>query len=667
MTRARKGINSVKGLFALLFLPFLVAPITAHGEDLPPELARGVMLYDYHQQNYFKALIEAPVSPQDPGLLEIDERLAFLIAESLAEFGVTNRAQSQLELLAKNKGGRIAAEAFFRLGRIQYKHGDFPGALASLKRVNGLDRKLLPHYQYYYAAANMRTEQVAKAADILQQMQEGAWAGYAYYNLAKSYQQKDSNNARSIISLRVADALSQQVKKDYLSVDEPGALADRIYMASAVLALQGGEFDKTLGFLNRIRVDSPITPTALYLHGLTYLQRNQFRQAIQSWHRAKRYPMVVPGVADAFLGIAYAYQHEGYRGRASRSYLESISVLDKEVRTLDTVINTVRKLGADAALIQESELDTLEWFLEDGIADNTPKVAYMNALINDGEVFSLVESLEELIMLEQNLSEWQSDLTVFEGMLQQRRNGFRQGNALISAVKAKNLVEKMQNRAESLEKELRQAQQNKEFIYLAKPEVQEQYAHAQRLKQNYRNYVKKGKVTGSMQEDLNLRLERVNGLLLWKASQDYLRNVADIEDDLAALQREINRYEGSISAFEKIVSDGPVRFDSLLDNVLRESVRVKDALQRCSTLRAEVDQVLTDEVIKRLEAKRTEMTRYHDIAQQALAHLYETLLIERDELEKKRAEAARKKEEEQLRLEQLNSGRESEAAQEETK
>ncbi|MCG8612813.1 MAG: hypothetical protein MI864_20055, partial [Pseudomonadales bacterium] len=144
-------------------------------------------------------------------------------------------------------------------------------------------------------------------------------------------------------------------------------------------------------------------------------------------------------------------------------------------------------------------------------------------------------------------------------------------------------------------------------------------------------------------------------------------NVADIEDDLAALQREINRYEGSISAFEKIVSDGPVRFDSLLDNVLRESVRVKDALQRCSTLRAEVDQVLTDEVIKRLEAKRTEMTRYHDIAQQALAHLYETLLIERDELEKKRAEAARKKEEEQLRLEQINSGQESEAAQEETK
>lgn len=98
-------------------------------------------------------------------------------------------------------------------------------------------------------------------------------------------------------------------------------LKNNLLVRAGYLAYQHGEFDKAISFLEKVDLDSFNTPRALYLHGLALAEKGNHRAAMQSWHRARKYPLAYPGVADAWIGMGRGYDLSGYLGQAGEAYL----------------------------------------------------------------------------------------------------------------------------------------------------------------------------------------------------------------------------------------------------------------------------------------------------------------------------------------------------------
>src|SRR5690554_7374231 len=71
-------------------------------------------------------------------------------------------------------------------------------------------------------------------------------------------------------------------------------LLDQLHLRAGYLALNNEEYDKALGFLEKVSLDSYHAPRALYLHGLALSGKENHRGAMQSWHRAKKFPLAFP-------------------------------------------------------------------------------------------------------------------------------------------------------------------------------------------------------------------------------------------------------------------------------------------------------------------------------------------------------------------------------------
>lgn len=601
---------------------------------VPDDIAIRAALYDFHQGNYLSALITYPEGVSNP-----DAQL--LRAQTLAEFGLLEPAKKILETLVRDHGGKLRAEAAFELGRIDYRMGQYGEAIDAFKRINGLDKRLLPIYRRYNAAAMLAEGDLTEAAKVLSKIEDSVWAGYAYQNLAYEYYKKDSDPSRALISMRVAEALS-----GVSAADSPDAevkeLNSRIHLAAGQMSIDSLDYEKAITFLNKVSVDGASAPQALYLHGLAHAKAGRFRQAIQSWYRVKKYPLIEDGVADAFMGLAFAYDKEGYTSKSIRSYLEAISVLDKEVRTLDTVISTINDIGAVSALLRESSLDKLEWFLADSIATNTPKVSYLIYLISDPNLLQQVERIAEIDVMIDNLSIWQHDLSVFESMLSNRVAGFKRGAKSAQSKIGAAQVVKLKQRRDNLMAELKRAEAENNFISVASGELQAQFDRANTLAGKVESIKNSKSISADDRYNLTEKVRILNGILVWDAKEQYEQNLQALGREFFELDKEIERYQANLNSFATVVSGGPDKFESLLASTEIKKKQNAGVLGKAQKLLADADKEFTVATLAMLTEKRNQLNNRNETAQQALAHLYERLAMQQYEL----AERQRKIEEE---------------------
>ncbi len=616
-------------------LAFALTPAArAAVSSVPDDLAIRAALYDFHQGNYLSALITYPESDASP-------EAQLLRAQTLAQFGLLDSAKKILETLVRDNGGKLRAEAAFELGRIDYRMGRYGDAIDAFKRINGLDKRLLPIYRRYNAAAMLAQGDLTEAAKVLSKIEDSVWAGYAYQNLAYEYYKKDTDPSRALISMRVAEALSGVTSKDS-SEAEVRELNSRIHLAAGQMSLDSLDYEKAITFLNKVSVDGASAAQALYLHGLAHAKAGRFRQAIQSWYRVKKYPLIEDGVSDAFMGLAFAFDKEGYTSKSIRSYLEAISVLDKEVRTLDTVISTVNEIGAVSALLRESSLDRLEWFLADSIATNTPKVSYLIYLISDPDLLQQVERIAEIDVMIDNLSIWQHDLSVFESMLASRVTGFKRGAKSAQSKIGAAQVVRLKQRRDNLLAELTQAEAENNFISVASGELQSQFDRANTLASRV-DVIKNAKAVSAQDRDnLTEKIRILNGILVWDAKEQYEQNLQSLRREFFEVDKEIERYEANLNSFATVVSGGPDRFESLLGSTEDKKKQNAAVLTKAKQLLADADKEFTAASLTMLTAKRNQLNNRNETAQQALAHLYERLAMQQYEL----AERQRKIEEE---------------------
>lgn len=269
---------------------------------------------------------------------------------------------------------------------------------------------------YERAELERRAGHRDRAGQILSGMEAGYWAALGYMNLAADYSKRDLNPARALVALRVALAMSEQ---DAVS-ERSANLRSRLLVRAGYLSYRQEEYQKAIGFLEQVPLDSYYTPRALYFHGLALAARNNHRAAMQSWHRAKKYPLAYPGVQGAWLGIGRGYDLSGFLGQAGESYLAANASFESERVTLRKLASRIRQDGAWKALVQDARDSDAQWFLADNRTLTQPRMAYLLTFMESPEAQDAVGQVSELAGLTASLEEKVSHLRVFRESLRAR-------------------------------------------------------------------------------------------------------------------------------------------------------------------------------------------------------------------------------------------------------
>lgn len=620
-------ISAIRGFFRLglcclvLGVSLWVRAEGGDAEEIPGDLAYRWAMFHYYQGDDLRALARFP---ENTSVLPVEERMQ--LHETQARFGLEAAARAGFQQIMRDFDGNISAKAAFELGKLEYLANQNEAALAAFGRINQLDRKLLPIYQRYHSAALLKQGDVNRAATLVSKMDEGLWAGYAYYNIARKYTEKDTNASRPLLALRVAEALNVDLKGTELSPAQAD-LSDRIFLASGMLALEDGDYDKARSFLDKILIDGAAAPEGLYLYGLSYFKQGQYRDAIQSWYRVKKYPLSNKGVSQAYSGISYAFLKSGNKVNAIESYLESIAVHEQEIRTLEEMQSTIRSIGFNNSMLKKSKLDNLDTVLGESVNTNTPKAAYLNYFAQIPEFYALMEDSVFTERTSEYLKQRVKDLSIFKHMLSERINGFTDATRKINAGKFRKVVSSAKVSIKEIDSKKNKAIEDEDFLLLASGQVQQQVAKVESLKDRALS-IRAGEQLSAAEYDQILdKVNRIHGLLVWRAKELFELNIGNIEEDLRALDYELGVLDASIKRIEDVVEKGPVTLKARLIEVEQAITKTQAIVSRADTLLSALDKEMTKDALEELALRRKAVQKEYEIAQLTLAQLYETIAI----------------------------------------
>ena len=305
---------------------------------------------------------------------------ALLLAELAAGHG-GNGVREYLETAAKRASGSARQKALYRLAEIEREAGH-----------------------------------TDRAGKVLASMEPGYWAALGYMNIAADYGRQDRNPSRALVALRVALAMSEGDVDSQRSQE----LRSRLLVRAGYLAYDHEDYEKAIGFLEKIPLESYRTPHGLYLHGLALSASGNQRAAMQSWHRAKKYPLAYPGVANAWLGTGRGYDLAGYLGQAGEAYLAANASYESERVTLRKLADQIRQKGAYQALVLDARNSEAQWFLADNRTLTQPRTAYLIRFIEQPTAQATVNRVAELREMRQTLNQREYSLAVFRGAISER-------------------------------------------------------------------------------------------------------------------------------------------------------------------------------------------------------------------------------------------------------
>lgn len=306
---------------------------------------------------------------------------ALLLADLAASSGELENARKHLETAAKLSHGDTRQQALYRLAEIQREAGE-----------------------------------TDRAGQVLASMEAGYWSALGYMNIAADYGKRDLNPSRALVALRVALAMAEEDTDSQRSEE----LKSRLLVRAGHLAHKHEDHDKAISFLEKVPLESYSTPQGLYLHGLALSANGNHRAAMQSWHRAKKYPLAYPGVANAWLGTGRGYDLSGYLGQAGEAYLAANASFESERVTLRKLAEQIRDKGAYQALVRDARDSNAEWFLADSRTLTQPRTAYLLRFMEQPRAQEAVNRVAELERIGQQLAQREVSLDVFRSAIRER-------------------------------------------------------------------------------------------------------------------------------------------------------------------------------------------------------------------------------------------------------
>lgn len=607
----------VGGLAAMLF-----AAVAQADESRADYLLYKEALYHIYNNDHFRALnlLESTHTGATHIANKYHNLNHLLAVESSLHLGLFQQAQGILEHLDfTNREPAIREVSRLYRGRLSYQQGQWQEAIDTFRKLGGeLPAEYRDEASYYLAMSLMHQGHLQQVAPILARMgQNSLWTAYGYYNLAMQYAELDVDPSRALVALRVAGAMTN-------TSPEGLALSDQIHLSAGQLSLRAEDYGKAMTFLQKVRVRSEASPAAIYAYGLAYQGLGQYRAAVQMWHRAKKYALVLPGVAESFQAVAYGFEKENLRSSALEAYVEAVSVYDKEMAHLNKLVAELRDKGAVEVLLEGQLRQEVDWFLLGDVVTNTPKAGLVGYLMADETFYRRAKTILELRELQKILDQGESNLGIFQKMVEtQQQKASRSSTARPLKQKASEL-NALVNERNRLVKDIEGAEKEQDYFRLAPPLMLAQKHRIDQLKAELHRLQLQGGGQDVEQKLAKLRL--LEGELLWRAMSDFDANRQRARRHVASLDEQIHHYKEGLKRLSERVDDAG-HYSSERDRIAKLRTRTTALSKQLQQLVAEENQAVTRMAIERLERHRARMEEHKRLSQVALVNLLDDIAV----------------------------------------
>jgi len=605
------------------------------------DLYFGEVLYYAYQDLHFEAL--ARLDTELSQYYELDEseldpfnnhltQAEFSVGDLELQYRMNQRAGRAIQAVL-GEGIDLATrnQAALALARVFYKKNDPVSTLYALDLIRKEPDKT--RYQekysldvlrgkepetfqtevaYLRALASIDTGQFTKAANILQSLKdEKILKGFVLYNLGIALIQSGKEKE----GLKVLDELG---KMDF-SDDGLLALKDKTNLKLAYYFLNKNDATKARSYFERVRLDGPYSNRALLGAGWVSVAEGRFDRALVSWSILHKRDETNYSVQEVLMAVPYAYGKLNAHGNAANLYNHAMDVFARQIASLDDSIKTIRKGKFLVALLDEKASKDKNWVVNLRELPDAPETRYVLELMASHDFQESYKNYKDLAELRHHIEKWLQDLRVYEEMVEIRR---AYQEPLLPVVE-KEFVKLDARIKLRLEQRDNLATKIKNMLIAPRPEYLA--TSTERVALDVIAAFEEIIATdpSSVDQQLQTRVKRLKGVLLWRIRSEYDQRLTDAYNNLVALDRIIQQLKVTYNSFVRTRQAATQSYEGYTIPIRQLRTQIFSAQRKLKGVMAKQGRMLETMAINELDRRRKRLEEYQIKARFALAESYD--------------------------------------------
>jgi len=622
----------------LCLLPAIaVAGIRPHQEL--HDIFYGEILYYIYKGDYFQAIshIDNELSQyyalDEPSLDTFNfhrDQAEFDIGDVELSYRMDARAGSALNrVLDESVEPAERNDAAYRLARLYYRKQDYINALHSIELIKGdVPKKIADDELFLRAEIYASTGKFADAIKLLEGMRGKAdYAGYTEYNLAMTYLQGGQKEQ----GLAILDTLGKLESADPAVL----ALKDKGNLKLAYYYLDDGHPEKAAPYFNRVRLDGPFSNRALLGAGWAEVAEKRFDRALVPWTILRDRLQTNESTQEALMAVPYAYSKLELHGKAAIAYGKALDVFATEIDKLDASIKSIREGKFLLALVDERAEQDSNWVVNLRSLPETPETRYLMELLASNDFQESLKNYRDLADLRKYLTVWLDNLDVFEEMIAIRRAYYE---PLLPAVEKefKKLDSRIKLRVAQrsrLNDRIQSMLISRRPEYLASADERSVVDSLEKIK------VKLSETPALLTDDVNYRIQRLQGLMQWRINQEYDARLTTAYKHLQELDGLIDDMNKAYRSFVRTRQAATQSYEGYVIPIQQLRTRLQTTQVKLRGVMARQGRLLEQLAIDELDKRRKRLEDYQVKARFALAESYDRATKAQEEKEIKELEA----------------------------
>ena len=607
-----------KPVIALLLL---VAALPAGAEEIN-DLYFGEALYFAHQGQYFEALerLDTEVSqhnqidePELDSLFVHIEDAKFSLGDFELRYRMHHRAGRAIKAVLEGAVDEVIRnDAAYRLARIHFQKQQMEDALLALDRIDGeIPHAIRDDIEFLRANVYLSQGKQLESVDVLKKLQNSdEYGGFAAYNLGIAYLQNGQRSA----------AIEQLDKAGQIKTNDASELAirDKSNLVLGTILLENGEFERSLPYLNRVRMDGPFSNQALLSAGWASMSVEDYERAVVPWGILANREGTDSATQEALLALPYAYGKLNIHGRAAVHYGRALDSFGIEIQKLNSSVESIREGKFLDALIREEIRQNKDWVIRLRTLPETPETYYLTDLLASHDFQTGLQNYLDLADLRRKLLTWGAGFDAFDEMVEIRANHYEP------------LLPDVDEQFRKLDSRMRlRVEQHKMLVkrrdslltaprpeFLATPEEQAVLERIEALEAQ-------AAINFDSNEKTLLRLQRLKGVLSYTLRTEYHERLTEFDKNVRSLDQAMTMVKNEYDEYVRNRQAATHSFVGYDQPMRRLRADVQQSVAKIDQLMARQGHLLEVLAIEELVARRDHLENYGDKARFALADSYD--------------------------------------------
>lgn len=598
------------------------------------DLAYGVTLYHFYQQQYFDALTELTAAQQLERLPNHGEGAQLLRGGMSLSYGMDETAKGIFEeLLAQPREGVDRDQAWFYLGKLAWQRagasqmassspdsdspqsdsselGPFVESAAALARMAvDYTGPVADEAHYLKATQSLAIGDEAQAEVHLQALQQSCpWRSYYAYNLGAS--------RAATGSWEQAGNVYRQLALSECDSAEGKALQDKAMVAAGFASLAAGDAVQAGADFQQVRVGGPESDKALLGYGWSFANQSEFLKALSPWQRLAQRPLLSVSARESLLAVPWAYERLDRPALALGHYQTAAQRLAEQLEQLAKVTGELQAGEmADLFGLQTGESD--EWLGGSDLGPQGEYAAELGYFLSTDSVQISLRELRDLYSVAQRLKHANERLNVLTQVASEQDANW---SSVISGGRAQALQlrrDELAAAAANLRSTLNTAAQRSDGRALADSEQAQRWRRLDRAE---------GLSNSLGNENAQVKLRVMRGLLQWRDSENYPDRVWRLQREMQVLEAQLAESDKGLMAVAAAVANRQLtvsaqRIVKLQTRLAKQQRVVDETLQRA-------DQQMRQQVMAELDRQREQLVYGLGQSRLAIARLYDRASLE---------------------------------------